>query len=181
MKEIIDPFQYAPAIFANLPQGILLTTSHAGKVNTMTIGWGAMAIEWRVPIFIVYVRENRHTTYNLVNNPEFTINSPVGEYTTADKKIAAFAGAKSGRDVDKIAHLNLQPEKALQISTPGLRDFPLTFECRVIYHRKQDPAGIEERFKTAFYPQNVDSSFPGANRDYHIAWYGEIVSAYIIK
>lgn len=181
MKEKIDPFQYAPAIFANLPHGILLTTSHAGKINTMTIGWGAMAIEWRVPIFIVYVRESRHTTYNLANNPEFTINSPVGEYTTAHKKIAAFAGAKSGKDIDKIAHLNLQPEKALAISTPGLRDFPLTFECRVIYHCKQDAERIEERYRTAFYPQNVNSPLTGPDRDCHIAWYGEIVAAYIIK
>lgn len=29
--------------------------------------------------------------------------------------------------------------------------------------------------------QDVDSSFHGANKDYHTAYYGEIVSAYIIK
>lgn len=32
-----------------------------------------------------------------------------------------------------------------------------------------------------FYPQNVDSTFTGSNRDTHVAYYGEIVNAYIIE
>lgn len=181
MKEAINPFQYAPVILENLKRGILLTTSFQGKINTMTIGWGMMGIEWSTPIFIVYVRENRYTTHYLENNPEFTINSPAAEYTIADKKIAAFAGAKSGRNVDKLAQLGLHTAEPAKISTPALREFPLTLECKVIYHRKQEPERIQERFRHSFYPQNVDSSFPGANRDFHIAWYGEIVEAYIVR
>jgi len=38
----------------------------------------------------------------------------------------------------------------------------------------------EENNKT-FYPQDVDSLFCGSNKDYHTAYYGEIVSAYIIE
>ncbi|ETJ33041.1 hypothetical protein Q604_UNBC12511G0001, partial [human gut metagenome] len=31
------------------------------------------------------------------------------------------------------------------------------------------------------YPADVDSAFHGANKDYHTAYYGEIVNAYIIQ
>lgn len=45
----------------------------------------------------------------------------------------------------------------------------------------QDKDEILEENKTNYYPQDVDGSFHGANRDYHIAYYGEIVSAYIVE
>jgi len=35
--------------------------------------------------------------------------------------------------------------------------------------------------KNAFHPQHFDSSFHGANKDFHTAYYGEIVGAYIIE
>ena len=181
MKEAINPLEYAATILGGLGKGILLTTSCDNRINTMTIGWGTIGVEWGVPIFTTFVREQRHTAHNLTRTPQFTINCPLAAHTTADMKIVAYAGAKSGRDVDKIAHLGLHTEAPQAISVPGLREFPLTLECRVIYRRKQDPDLIEARFKSAFYPQDVDSSCPRSNRDYHIAFYGEIVAAYIIK
>ena len=61
MKEFIDAFDYAGHICKAMKRGILLTTSDAGKVNTMTIGWGTLGIEWGKPIFVAYVRESRYT------------------------------------------------------------------------------------------------------------------------
>lgn len=43
------------------------------------------------------------------------------------------------------------------------------------------PAFHTEEIKQAFYPQDVDSFYYGGNKDFHIAYYGEIVSAYIIE
>lgn len=61
MKEKIDVFEKAPEILRNLQKGILLTTKAGDRVNTMTIGWGTLGIEWAKPIFTVYVRQNRFT------------------------------------------------------------------------------------------------------------------------
>ena len=61
MKRKIDPFEYAGEICKALPAGILLTTKRGEEVNTMTIGWGHIGIEWKVPIFVAYVRESRYT------------------------------------------------------------------------------------------------------------------------
>ena len=72
-------------------------------------------------------------------------------------------------------------ETANKISVPGIKELPLTLECRVIYKQKQDKNQITEENKDKFYPQDVDSSFPGGNKDYHIAYYGEILDSYIIE
>ena len=66
-------------------------------------------------------------------------------------------------------------------NTPGIKEYPLTIECKVLYSQKQDLAGIPEEIAKRAYPQDVDSSAPGANRDAHIAYIGEIVNSYLIS
>lgn len=72
-------------------------------------------------------------------------------------------------------------EESKSISVPGIKELPLTLECKVIYKQKQDKDEISEENLKAFYPQDRDSSFHGANKDFHIAYYGEIVNDYIIS
>lgn len=162
MKEKIDVFEKAPEILRNLPKGILLTTKAGDRVNTMTIGWGTLGVEWAKPIFTVYVRQNRFTHEQLAKNPEFTINVPVGAF---DRSILGKAGTTSGHDGDKIEKLGLTLEDPEVISVPGIKELPLTLECRVLYKKDQDLADIPKDINDEFYPQNVDGSFHGANRD----------------
>ena len=79
MKKEINAFDYAGDICKALPRGILLTTKRDGKVNTMTIGWGHIGIEWGKPIFVAYVRDSRYTREMLDGSGEFTVNIPYGE------------------------------------------------------------------------------------------------------
>ncbi|SET85013.1 flavin reductase family protein [Lacrimispora sphenoides] len=178
MKKEIEVFDYTNEIMKALKTGVLLTTKTEDKVNSMTISWGTLGIEWSKPIFTVFVRENRFTKFQLEKNPEFTINIPYGNF---DKKILGVCGTKSGYSTDKIKELNLTLETPNTISVPGIKELPLTLECRVVYKQKQDEHEITEEYRNAFYPQDVDSSFHGANRDFHTAYYGEILSAYIIE
>lgn len=178
MKRKIEVFDYANEIFGALQNGVLLTTKADGKVNTMTISWGTMGIEWGKPTFITFVRESRYTRQLLEKNPEFTINIPYGDF---DRKILGFCGTQSGRDVDKIKAMGLSLEEPETVSVPAIRELPLTLECRVVYKQPQDPEAITAENKDKFYPQNVDSAYPGENRDYHTAYYGEITAAYIIE
>lgn len=178
MKKEIHVFDYANDILKGVKNGVLLTTKANGKVNTMTISWGTLGVEWAKPIFTVFVRENRFTKEQLDKNAEFTINIPYG---TFDKKNLGFCGTRTGRDIDKIAEMGLTLEEANCVSVPAIKELPLTLECKVIYKQKQDDTKITEENKDKFYPQDVESSFHGANKDYHTAYYGEIVSAYIIE
>ncbi len=170
MKKFVDPFDYAGAICKAMGKGILLTTKCDGKVNTMTIGWGMLGIEWGKPIFLALVRESRHTMQMLNGNGEFTVNIPVCEI---DKKILGFCGTKSGRDLDKIQAMNLTLEEPEKISVPGIRELPLTLECKVLYRQAQNANGLSQEIISRYYPGEV--------QDHHTAFYAEIVSAYIIE
>ena len=72
-------------------------------------------------------------------------------------------------------------EEPEQINTPGIKEYPLTLECKVLYSQEQDLARIPEDIREKMYPQDVDGTYPMANRDAHTAYIGQIVAAYIIK
>lgn len=178
MKKKIDLFEYTGEILKGVRSGVLVTSKAGDKVNSMTISWGMMGIEWGKPVFITVIREGRFTRELLEKNGEFTVNIPLDD---SQKKILGFCGSKSGRDMDKIQELGLTLEEPEEISVPGIKELPLTLECRVIYKQKQDIAAMDKETVEKFYPQNVDSSFTGSSRDVHIAYYGEIVNAYVIQ
>ena len=173
MKQQIDAFAYAGHICKAMKQGILLTTKSGDRVNTMTIGWGKIGIEWNRPVFIAYVRETRYTKQLLEEGGAFTVSIPYGDF---DPKILSYCGTKSGRNTDKIRDLGLTMVESDVISVPGIRELPLTLECKVIYKQQQDLSCIPQSIIDRFYPVIDGSGF----RDYHIAYYGEIVNAYLI-
>lgn len=174
MKKTIDAFDYAAHICKAMKKGILLTTKAGEKVNTMTIGWGTIGIEWNRPLFIAYVRETRYTKQLLEESGEFTINVPWGDF---DSRILGYCGTKSGRDTDKIRDLGLTLVDSDVIAVPGIRELPLTLECRVLYREKQELNRLPQTVLDRFYPVVDGDGF----RDYHIAYYGEIVNAYLIE
>ena len=174
MKQSVDAFDYAGHICKAMKKGILLTTKSGDTLNTMTIGWGKIGIEWNRPVFIAYVRETRHTKTMLEENGEFTVNIPYGQ---VDPQILAYCGTRSGRDTDKFRDLGLTPVDSDIVSVPGIAQLPLTLECRVIYRQKQDLSVLPPEILNRFYPVAGEHDF----RDYHIAYYGEILNAYLVQ
>ena len=177
MKKV-NHLDYAEQIIRSIPKGILLTTK-AEKVNSMVIGWGTYGVEWGKPIFAVYVREGRFTREQLDVHPEFTVNIPL-EGSTLDRHIFDVCGMHSGRDLDKVSEAGLTPVEGDAVDVPGMLEAPLTLECRVVFRQKQDLDKIDLKFMNS-YPQDVPSTAPLGNRDAHIAYYGEIVGAYLAE
>jgi len=174
MKKTVDAFDYAGTICSALKTGVLLTTKFGDKTNTMTIGWGMVGREWNKPVFIAYVRESRYTRQLLDQSGVFTVNIPLQE---TDGQIIKICGTKSGRDLDKIQALSLTPVSGNKVDVPGLLEFPLTLECRVLYQRKQDISLLNDAIADRFYPIQNDCD----SRDSHIVYYGEILDAYILE
>lgn len=170
----VDVFDYAGHICKALGKGVLLTTAAGGKVNTMTIAWGTLGIEWNKPVFVAYVRESRYTRQLLKENPEFTVNIPWGDF---DSSVLTFCGRNSGAEVDKIQKLGLTTVPSSCVSVPGIRELPLTLECRVIYEQAQDLTALPKVVLDRFYPETGENG----ERDYHIAFYGEIVNGYLAE
>ena len=171
MTKTVKAFDYAAQICEAMPKSILLTTKDGDFVNTMTIGWGTMGIEWGKPVFVAYVRESRHTRTMLDKTGAFTVNIPLEE---VDRKILSLCGTKSGRDLDKIRELGLTLVETEGFDVPGIRELPLTLQCRVLFRNVQDESRLPENIKNRFYSA-INAG------DYHIAYYGEIVGAYIAE
>ena len=173
MKQGINLWDYAGQILEGVQKGALLTTKTDDEVNTMTIGWGHLGIEWSKPIFVAYVRQSRHTKTLLDKNGEFTVNIPVG---AVDKKILGLCGTKSGRDLNKIKELGLTPVPGHTVSVPAIAELPLTLECKVIYWQDQDLSALD--------PACLEHSYPAGTAEennFHTAYYGEITAAYILE
>lgn len=173
MKKKIELYDYAGTILSQVGKGVLVTAKADGKVNPMTIGWGTLGVEWRKDIFTVFVRQSRYTKELLDKNGEFTINVPMGGDV---KHILGVCGSKSGRDMDKVAELGLHLEEPEVISVPGIRELPLTLECKVIYRQDQVLSAVQPDVREHYYtPGTIEEN------NFHTAYYGEVVAAYIIE
>ena len=78
--------------------------------------------------------------------------------------------------MDKIRELGLTLEEPNVISVPGIKELPLTLECKVLYKQKQDLAAIPADILAKYYPADASGY-----QDYHYAYYGEILDAYLIE
>lgn len=174
MKKYINLWEYAGEILEQVSTAALVTAKADGEVNPMTIGWGTLGTEWAKPIFTVFVRQSRHTKTLLDKNGEFTINVP---RRGADvKEIMRVCGTKSGRDMNKIQELGLTLEEPDVISVPGIKELPITLECRVVYKQDQDLSFLDEDKRLRYYAPGTAN-----DGDYHTAYYGEVLAAYIIE
>ena len=176
MKEKIQVTDYAQLITQALPKGILLNTS-GDRFNSMVIGWGHLGTLWGRPTFVVYVRQSRYTKAQLDKTGEFTVSVPENGVIP---KIQKVCGAMSGYTVDKVKEAGLTLEEGQTIKTPGIREYPVTLECRILYSQDQELSRIPEDIQKRFYPQDVPGTDTGSNCDHHTMYVGEIVDAYRI-
>ncbi|SHJ69620.1 NADH-FMN oxidoreductase RutF, flavin reductase (DIM6/NTAB) family [Anaerobranca californiensis DSM 14826] len=164
IKEILYS-ELLPEVMDKLPKGAFLTTKYGDKVNTMTIGWGSIGIMWGKPIFMVGVRFSRHTYRLLQQSREFTISIPIDKDL---KKALAFCGSKSGRDIDKILETGLKLKAGLKVNVPIIEDCELHYECKVVYQQSMEPGLVQREIDEGYYKNN----------DFHVLFYGEILSCY---
>ena len=142
----------------------------------MIIGWGALGTCWSLPMLTVYVRSHRYTKAQIDKTGEFTVSIPMGN-TLPD--IVKVCGLQSGRKINKADYLSLEEPEVN--NTPGVKEYPLTLECKVLYSQRQDLFAIPEEIRQKVYPQDIDGLVPMANRDPHTAYIGQILAAYIIR
>lgn len=110
------------------------------------------------------ISPKRHSFKLLEDNPEFTVNVP----TTELKEEIMGCGKVSGRDHDKYKKYGLTKEESKNISTPGIEEFPLTIECKVV---KQVETGDHNWFVGEVVNARKDEDFD--REDTIMYWGGE--------
>ena len=169
MKKKVNIFDYSETITRMLRPGILLNTN-GEKFNSMVIGWGHLGVIWGMDTFTVYVRQSRYTKPQIDKTGEFTVSVP---FEKLPPELIRVCGQMSGRDIDKADYLTLvDPETN---STPGVKEAPLTIECKVVYQQDQVLENMPEDVLKRYYGKGTDVG------DYHTAYIGRIVDAYIIE
>lgn len=152
-------------LMERIQKGAFLTVKVNGELNTMTIGWATIGYIWRKPVFMVAVRDSRHTFKLLEQTNNYTVTVPAGdEY----KDAVMFCGTKSGSEFDKFKECNLLPKAAKQVQSPII-DIPgVHYECRIIYKSAMDSSFLDGELDKGLYPK----------KDYHTLYFGEIVACY---
>lgn len=160
------PFEQSAAQFlTQLPRGAFLTVKAGDKLNTMTIGWGAISHIWQRPIMMVMVRYSRYTYELMEKAADFTVSiPPAGDL----KKDLAVAGTKSGRNIDKFKECSLTAKNSRFIESPIIKECDLVYECKIVYKQEMQPENLAEEYRTRCY----------ANDDYHVMYFGEIAACY---
>ncbi|WP_138203178.1 flavin reductase family protein [Haloimpatiens lingqiaonensis] len=155
-------------------KGAFLTVRDRDEnTNTMTIGWGNIGYEWGRPVFIVLVRESRHTHKLLENAEDFTVSIPMDD---SMKKSMGFCGSKSGRDYDKFKECNLIMKESNKVKSPSIENCGMIYECKIIYKHKMDINLLDEDIKSKWYKEEDSKWYtPG---DVHTIYYGEILDCY---
>lgn len=158
-----DPIAISEILTNRIKKGAFLTVKAGDSMNTMTIGWALIGFIWRKNVFMVAVRNSRHTFSIIEKAVDFTVTVP-----TADMKDALmFCGSNSGRDMDKFKACNLIPLSAQQTVSPVLQMPGIHLECRICFKAPMNPAYLDPA---------LDDLYPA--KDYHTLYFGDIVACY---
>ncbi|OAT86743.1 flavin reductase family protein [Desulfotomaculum copahuensis] len=96
------------------------------KHNVMTAAWVSQ-VSANPLLVMVSVAPGRYSHDMIVRTGEFMVSV----LSAAQQEVSTFCGSRSGRDVDKIARLNLQTKPAEAISVPRLSGCVANLECKV--------------------------------------------------
>lgn len=105
---------------------VLLTTSHNGRANVMTMSWH-MLVDF-TPLVACVVSQADYSFAALEATGECVIAIP--DVGLAPKVVAI--GNCSGRDVDKFATIGVTPLPAAQVRAPLIAECFANLECRVV-------------------------------------------------
>ncbi|PTT93204.1 flavin reductase [Pelomonas sp. HMWF004] len=106
---------------------VLLTTSHQGVANVMTMSWHTM-MEFEPPLVGCVVSENDFSFAALNATRQCALNLPTVELAAS----VVGCGNASGARVDKLAKFGLTPAPAGLIEVPLIAQCYANLECRVV-------------------------------------------------
>jgi flavin reductase (DIM6/NTAB) family NADH-FMN oxidoreductase RutF len=159
----VDYMSVAQSVMNQIKKGAFLSAKADDQLNTMTIGWALVGVVWGKPIFMVAVRDSRHTFGIIEKAADFTVSLP----TTDVQDQVMFCGTRSGRDVDKYKECNLELADAQRVITPIIKTPGIHFECKIVHKAPMDPKFLDKEYE-GLYPQ----------KDYHTLYFGEILACY---
>ncbi len=135
-------------------------------LNIVTVAWTGI-INTEPPMTYISLRPSRYSYDIIKNYNEFVIN-----LTTANLAFQAdFCGVKSGKNIDKFKHLNLTPQKSININAPCIAESPVNIECSV---KEIKSLGTHDMFISEIVGVQVDDKYIDENNKFHFDKYDPI-------
>ena len=106
---------------------VLVTTTHDGRQNVMTMSWHMM-VDFEPPLIACVVSENDFSFAALMAERECVIAIPTSDLASVVVKI----GNCSGRTTDKFEEFALTPVRAHLVAPPLIAECFANLECRVV-------------------------------------------------
>ncbi len=129
---------------------VLVTCSDGEKDNIITVGWTGI-VSTHPPMTYISLRPERFS-YNIIKETgEFVINLPPSTMV----KDVDLCGMKSGKDLDKIAALNIALQPGREVKAPVMTDAPLSLECKV---KQVIPLGSHDMFLAEIVSVDADEA-----------------------
>ena len=130
---------------------VLVSCGNMEKSNIFTVAWTGI-LNTDPAMTYISVRPERHSYGMIKETGEFVIN-----LTTKDLAFATdYAGVTSGKNVDKVNKLGLNLEKSYNISTPMIKESPVSIECKV---KEIKELGTHHMFMAEIVSVNVDDIY----------------------
>ncbi len=105
---------------------VMVSCGDMEKSNILTVAWTGILNTNPAQVYIS-VRPERYSHDIIKETGEFAINLTTSELTYATD----WCGVKTGAKVDKFKEMNLTKEKLNHINCPGIKESPVTIECKV--------------------------------------------------
>lgn len=106
---------------------VLVSCSHNGKDNLITIAWAGI-VNSNPPMVSISVRPERYSYDLIKESGEFVINLASSRYA----KEVDLCGVTSGRDIDKFQESGFTKETAVIVKAPLVAECPVNLECKVL-------------------------------------------------
>ncbi|WP_418895140.1 flavin reductase family protein [Limibacterium fermenti] len=146
----------------------MITTSHEGKHNIMTISW-TMVMDF-TPRFALCTGSWNYSYEALVESGECVIGIATADLVDTILDV----GTTTGRETDKFARFGLTPLPASQISAPLIKECYVNIECRVADHIKQHDIFVLDGVKAWINESHKDKRILHARGDGTFIADGEI-------
>lgn len=144
-----------------VPAVMVSCTDGKENNNIITIAWTGIICS-DPPMLYISIRPERHSYEMIKNTGDFVVNLPNKRLC----KALDFCGVKSGKDVDKFAHLGLTAEKSNFVSSPSIGEAPLNLECKV---KDIIPLGSHHMFIADIVGVSVDEHLMDQKQKIHLS------------
>ena len=162
----IQPEELDQNLFQAIGKDWMLVTAADGKggVNPMTASWGGTGILWGKPVAFVFLRPQRYTRELVDAADSFSLTF----YDQGFRKQLALCGAKSGRDMDKVAACGF--DVIMEGGVPYFEQAHTALLCKKLYRQTLEPACfLDAGLDATHYPE----------RDHHILYVAEITKVLV--